>query len=85
MAATLLQKKFQSNAKILSPLQENKINEKNIKLSFSKTALYDAMPFTLYEQKNILQNSASSFFIIGSADYPVHDSFLISIKNQFTK
>jgi hypothetical protein len=69
-----------SNAQPLSPNRENFVNGNNVKISFSKNAFYDVVPFVLNESSNTNKNSASAFVALHNYTVPVHDSFTVQLK-----
>jgi hypothetical protein len=68
------------NAQPLSPNQENFLNGNNVKVSFSKNAFYDVVPFVLNESSNTNKNSESAFVTLHNYTVPVHDSFTVQLK-----
>lgn len=71
---------YPANAQALVPEQDNIVNGKNVKLTFSKNAFYDAVPFVLSEFAGTNKNSASAIISLHNYAVPVHDAFSVQIK-----
>jgi hypothetical protein len=71
---------YPSNAQPLLPNQENFVNSNNVRVSFTKNAFYDVVPFILNESVNANKNSASAFVALHNYTVPVHDSFTVQLK-----
>lgn len=68
------------NAQSLLPNQENFVSGNDVKLSFSKDAFYDVVPFVLSESANTNKNSASSFVALDTHAVPVHEAYTVQLR-----
>jgi hypothetical protein len=71
---------YPSNAQPLLPNQENFVKGNSVRVSFTKNAFYDVVPFVLNENINANKNNASAFVALHNYTVPVHDSFTVQLK-----